>query len=982
MTVKGEDAPSESSAQEQAQYMNSEGSLRVIKRDGNVVAFDGNKIVAAITKAFIAVEGTDFTTASHVRKQIQQLANSVSERVTRGTPEGGAVGIEDIQDQVELALMRAELQRIARAYVIYRQNRAEKRLEEEREQFQLADTTLRYTRADGTKAPLEKGVWADVLDEVTAGLGEVDADKLFANMVQNAHNEMTEQEVFSLLTLTAKDLIETEPEYSFVASRLLLVRLKLEVADFLIPDLVFPNGQVSRASANDLYSAAFPAFIRRGVELGFLNPELAQFDLGQLANSLDPDRDLQFAYLGLQTLYDRYFIHSEETRIELPQIFFMRVAMGLALNETDREARAIEFYETLSSFTFMSSTPTLFNSGSVRSQLSSCYISTVPDDLGGIYGSIHDNAMLSKWAGGLGNDWTRVRAMGSYIRGTNGKSQGVVPFLKVVNDTAIAVNQGGKRKGAVCSYLETWHLDIEQFLELWKNTGDERRRTPEMHTANWIPDLFMERVFNKQPWTLFSPHDVPDLHELYGQEFRVAYEDAEARTRSGEIKQFKVVPAEKLWHSIIDMLYETGHPWITFKDAINIRSPQQHSGVIHSSNLCTEITLNTSDDEIAVCNLGSLNLAKHVDEHGDLDYDKLHTTVRTAIRMLDNVIDINYYAVPTARNSNMRHRPIGLGLMGFQDALYAKRIPYCSDAAVQFADNSMEAISYFAIEASSDLAKERGTYHTYDGSLWSKGMLPIDTLSKLREERSNEEFAQFDMSTTMDWDTLRDKVKSQGMRNSNVMAVAPTATIANITGVNMSIEPMLFNLFVKANLSGNFTIVNPHLIKDLKKLAIWDEVMRVDLKANNGSVQEIDRIPKDLKELYMTAYELDQNWLVESAARRQKWIDQSQSLNLHAARPHGRVIDEMYRNAWKYGLKTTYYLRTLSASDTEKSTVDDDDSLISVHAPTSTESPPATGSSTTHRSSTVAPNASSMPSIASMLPNACSIDDPDCDACE
>lgn len=965
--------------------MNIAGSLRVIKRDGTVVPFDGAKIVAAITKAFIAVEGSAYVTAKSVLEQIQLLASSVTERIARGNPDGGTVDIEDIQDQVELALMRAELQRIARAYVIYREQRAEKRREKERSTFELSDNTLQFVRKDGTIAPLERSVWSGVLDEICGGLTEVDRDHLFEEMLNDAHNEITEQEVFSLLTMTACSMIEEEPEYSSVAARVLFVCLRSEVLDYLLPGETQVQAHSNSPDMSDVYTLALPAFIERGIDLGFLNPDLGQFDLHELARALKPDRDAQFSYLGLRTLYDRYFLHSDGTRFELPQIFFMRVAMGLALNETYREARAIEFYDILSSFDFMSSTPTLFNSGTVRSQLSSCYISTVPDDLEGIYNSIHDNAMLSKWAGGLGNDWTRVRALGSYIRGTNGKSQGIVPFLKVVNDTAVAVNQGGKRKGAVCSYLETWHLDIEEFLELRKNTGDDRRRTPDMHTANWIPDVFMERVVNKDSWTLFSPHDVPSLHELHGIEFRRAYEEAEAKTRTGEIKLYKTVNAVDLWRKMIGALYETGHPWMTFKDPINIRSPQKHAGVIHSSNLCTEITLNTSDNEIAVCNLGSVNLANHVGEQGDLDYDKLHSTVRTAIRMLDNVIDINYYAVTAARNSNVRHRPIGLGLMGFQDALYIKRIPYCSKAAVQFADNSMEAISYFAIEASADLAAERGTYSTYEGSLWSQGILPIDSLQLLQQERGNPDYCEFDISATMDWAALRDKVQQQGMRNSNVMAIAPTATIANITGVTQSIEPTYQNLFVKANLSGNFTVVNPFLVRDLKKLQMWDRVMSVELKANNGSVQRNDRLPDDLKDLYKTAFELDQQWVLECASRRQKWIDQSQSLNLYCAKATGPLLDSIYRSAWKLGLKTTYYLRSLGATDAEKSTLENDDSLISVRATVNEQGgAQPTAAKVAPPSQTMAESVAGSPmgSVSVPPPPACSIDDPDCEACQ
>jgi len=642
----------------------------------------------------------------------------------------------------------------------------------------------------------------------------------------------------------------------------------------------------TQAEMETYYPQALKAFIERGIELELLAPNLADFDLDMLGEALQAERDLQFTYLGLQTLYDRYFIHSDEVRFELPQIFFMRVAMGLATREDDRNARAIEFYRLLSSFDYMSSTPTLFNSGTLRPQLSSCYLTTVPDDLFGIYGAIQDNAMLSKFAGGLGNDWTPVRALGAYIKGTNGKSQGIVPFLKVVNDTAVAVNQGGKRKGAVCAYLETWHMDIEEFLDLRKNTGDDRRRTHDMNTANWIPDLFMKRVFEDGDWTLFSPNDVPDLHDLYGKAFEERYEHYEQMARNGELKLHKTLKAQNLWRKMLGMIFETGHPWMTFKDPCNLRSPQQHCGVVHSSNLCTEITLNTNSEEIAVCNLGSVNLPQHI-ENGELNLEKLRGTVRTAIRMLDNVIDINYYSVPQAETSNFRHRPIGLGLMGFQDALYKIDAPYGSENAVSFADRSMEAISYFAIEASSELAAERGSYSSYEGSLWSRGIFPLDSLDILIEQRG-EQYIDVNRDKTLDWDTLKAKVASAGMRNSNVMAIAPTATIANITGVSQSIEPTYQNLYVKSNLSGEFTVVNPYLVKDLKSRDLWDKVMVNDLKYFDGSVQTIDRVPADLKAKYATAFEVEPRWLVDSASRRQKWSDQAQSLNLYINNASGK----------------------------------------------------------------------------------------------
>jgi len=684
---------------------------------------------------------------------------------------------------------------------------------------------------------------------------------------------------------------------------------------------------------------------------------------------------LQFDYLGLQTLYDRYFLHVRKTRIELPQTFFMRVAMGLTLNEIDREARAIEFYEVLSSFDFMSSTPTLFNSGTLRSQLSSCYLTTVPDDLDGIYESIKENALLSKFAGGLGNDWTRVRALGSHIKGTNGESQGVVPFLKVVNDTAVAVNQGGKRKGAVCTYLETWHLDIEEFLELRKNTGDDRRRTHDMNTANWIPDLFMRRVMEKGEWTLLSPSDAPDLHDKFGTDFEKAYLAYEDKARRGEIKPSRTVQAADLWRKMLTMLFETGHPWITFKDACNVRSPQQHAGVVHSSNLCTEITLNTSDTETAVCNLGSVNLLQHLKDgpNGkEIDHDKLKRTISTAMRMLDNVIDINYYAVKKARDSNLRHRPVGLGVMSFQDSLYALRISYASKEAVEFADRSMEAICYYAYWASTELARERGKYSSYKGSLWDQGILPPDTLDLLARERGG--YVEVDRSSTLDWDALRRKIAQDGMRNSNCVAIAPTATISNIIGVDASIEPCFGNLSVKSNLSGEFTIINAYLVRDLKRLGLWDDVMVMDLKHFDGSLRPIDRVPQDIKALYATAFEVETEWLVEAAARRQKWIDQAQSLNIYMSGASGKKLDETYKLAWLRGLKTTYYLRTISATHAEKSTVQ--------AGQLNAVSSGASGGGMSAMEAAAAAARAQMDATPATDIKFCGVDDPTCEACQ
>tara|TARA_Y100001947_G_C10350397_1_gene310579 strand:+ start:5685 stop:8636 length:2952 start_codon:yes stop_codon:yes gene_type:complete len=943
------------------------GQIRVIKRNGTVVPYAEDKIAVAITKAFLAVEGGTAAASPRIRELVARLAEQVSSIFKRRLPSGGTIHIEDVQDQVELALMRSGEHKVARTYVLYREERARARDAEDVNPTTEKPIAINVVRRDGDRAALDVGRIQTLVSEACEGLEDVDAHRILTESLSNMYDGISEVDVATSLLITARTLVEEEPNYTFVTARLLLDQLRTETLEFLdVRTQGQEDYQATHSQMLDTYGKAFQAFIHRGIELELLAPELERYDLVRLGSSLIPERDLQFNYLGLQTLYDRYFLHSNEVRFELPQIFFMRVAMGLAMQEEEPEERAVEFYELLSSFDFMSSTPTLFNSGTLRSQLSSCFLTTVSDDLDGIYSAIRDNAMLSKWAGGLGNDWTPVRALGAYIKGTNGKSQGVVPFLKVVNDTAVAVNQGGKRKGAVCSYLETWHLDIEEFLELRKNTGDDRRRTHDMNTANWIPDLFMKRVFEDGDWTLFSPNDVPDLHDLHGSAFETRYLNYEALTQTGELELYKRVKAQDLWRKMLSMLYETGHPWITFKDSCNTRSPQQHIGVVHSSNLCTEITLNTSADEIAVCNLGSINLAQHVTESGHFDTEKLKKTVRTAIRMLDNVIDINYYAVPAARTSNMRHRPVGLGIMGFQDALYRKRIGYASDAAVEFADESMEAISYYAIESSSELAEERGSYTSFEGSLWSQGILPIDSLERLQNERGKE-YLDVNLDTRFDWDDLRTRVKTHGMRNSNVMAIAPTATIANITGVTQSIEPTYQNLFVKSNLSGEFTVVNPHMVHDLKRQGLWDSVMVNDLKYYDGSLQTIDRIPADLKQLYATAFEVEPRWLVDAASRRQKWIDQAQSLNLYIANASGKKLDIMYRMAWMRGLKTTYYLRALSATSTEKSTVIGDGALNAVASDIS---------------SAAGINQGAHMGEPAEVPQACTIDDPDCEACQ
>lgn len=883
-------------------------NYQIIRRNGAVVPFEPSKIGIAMMKAFLAVHGTQGAASASVRETVDVLTQNVVRALVRSRPGGGTFHIEDVQDAAELGLMRSGHHEVARAYVLYRERRAQERAKQQQDHAPAAPQFHVLDR--GQRVPLDIEALKALIVDACTGLGaDVKPEPIVAETQRNLYDGVPLDEVYKASILAARTLIEKEPDYTFVTARLLLHTIFKEVVGQEVP-------QAERAAA---YADNFPLFIKKGVDNDLLDEKLLQYDLKRLGAALKAERDLKFDYLGLQTLYDRYFLHVRKTRIELPQAFFMRVAMGLALNEIDREARAIEFYEVLSSFDFMSSTPTLFNSGSLRSQLSSCYLTTVPDDLDGIYESIKENALLSKFAGGLGNDWTRVRALGSHIKGTNGESQGVVPFLKVVNDTAVAVNQGGKRKGAVCAYLESWHLDVEEFLELRKNTGDDRRRTHDMNTANWIPDLFMRRVMEKGDWTLFSPSNVPDLHDKFGAEFERAYLAYEEKAKRGEIKPSKTIPASDLWRKMLSMLFETGHPWITFKDACNVRSPQQHAGVVHSSNLCTEITLNTSDTETAVCNLGSVNLLQHLKD-GKIDQEKLKRTITTAMRMLDNVIDINYYAVKKARDSNMRHRPVGLGVMGFQDALYELRIPYASKDAVQFADESMEAVCYYAYWASTELARERGKYSSYKGSLWDKGVLPLDTLNLLADARG-EQYVDVDRSATLDWDALRRKIAADGMRNSNCVAIAPTATISNIIGVDASIEPCFGNLSVKSNLSGEFTVINHYLVRDLKRLGLWDDVMVMDLKHFDGSLRPIDRVPQDVKALYATAFEVEPVWLVEAAARRQKWIDQAQSLNIYMAGASGKKLDETYKLAWLRGLKTTYYLRTTSATQAEKSTV-------------------------------------------------------------
>jgi ribonucleoside-diphosphate reductase alpha chain len=939
--------------------------MQVIRRNGAVSKFDASKISVAMTKAFLAVEGHGAAASRRVHEIVEQLTAEVVDALSRRMSEGRTFHIEDVQDQVELALMRSEHHKVARAYVLYREERTRQRAEQEAAKAARpsGEPSLRVTLANGVQVPLDIARVRLIIEEACAGLEGVVAASVLAETQRNLYDGIGEGELALASVMAARTLVEQEPNYAYVSARLLLDKLRSEVLSYV-------EGSPANASQADMavrYGEYFPAYIKTGIKAELLDPDLARFDLKKLAAALKPERDLAFQFLGLQTLYDRYFLHVRGNRIELPQAFFMRVAMGLALREIDREARAIEFYDLLSSFDFMASTPTLFNSGTLRPQLSSCFLTTVPDDLDGIFKSVKDNALLAKYSGGLGNDWTRVRGLGAHIKGTNGESQGVVPFLKVANDTAIAVNQGGKRKGAVCAYLETWHIDIEEFLDLRKNTGDDRRRTHDMNTANWVPDLFMQRVEQDGEWTLFSPDETPDLHDLYGKAFAERYAFYEAKAARGEIRVFKQIRATDLWRRMLTMLFETGHPWITFKDPCNLRSPQRHAGVVHSSNLCTEITLNTSDDETAVCNLGSVNLLNHVRD-GRLDEARLERSVTTAMRMLDNVIDINFYTIPEARRSNLRHRPVGLGLMGFQDALQAMRVAIASDAAVAFADISMEAISYYAISASVDLAAERGRYPSFDGSLWSRGILPINSIELLAEARDG---LAMDRGTTHDWNSLRERVKTTGMRNSNVMAIAPTATISNICGVAQSIEPAYQNLYVKSNMSGDFTVVNAFLVRDLKARGLWDEVMVNDLKYFDGSVGAIDRIPADIKALYATAFEIDSAWLIEAASRRQKWIDQAQSLNLYIANPSGKKLDALYRLAWVRGLKTTYYLRSRSATHVEKSTLRVTDGKLNAvaAAPVLSAGAPI-----------IVPSAVTAPDLSGAV--ACSIDNPECEACQ
>ena len=894
--------------------------LQVRKRDGRIIEFDETRIYLALEAALKADAGLeqDEPAPESMQADAQLLTHEVVERCLVRLSRNESLEIERIQDVVEEKLMAGGFHGAAKRYIVYREERRKARaIRGDRTVEGAVQEQVFVTLPDGEKEVLDPSrLKRDIYGACRGVEDKCQANDLFNETMRNLYDGVHTEEIDKALVMSAKARIETEPAYTYVAARLLLNQIYEEVLPKFDSPVELPQ----------LHRDHFADYLRQGVDAARLSPDLLKYDLAKLADAFVLERDQQFAYMGIQTIYDRYLIHIGGTRIETPQYFYMRVSMGLAMNEANREERAIEFYHALSSFRFMSSTPTLFNAGTLHPQLSSCYLSTVDDDLESIFKLVADDARLSKWAGGLGNDWTNIRATGSHIKGTNGESQGVIPFLKVANDTAVAVNQGGKRKGAMCAYLETWHLDIEDFMDLRKNTGDERRRTPDMNTANWIPDLFMKRVKAGGEWTLFSPNDVADLHDLYGAAFEKRYAEYEAMAKDGEIKHTKTVQAEDLWRKMLMSLFETGHPWITFKDPSNVRSPQDHMGVVHSSNLCTEILLNTSAEETAVCNLGSVNLTAHIKD-GELDEELIASTVRTAIRMLDNVIDINYYPTPEARTANMRHRPVGMGVMAFQDALYKLRIPYSSEAAVAFADRSMEMISYYAILTSSELAAERGTYESYEGSKWSRGLLPIDTIELLEQERGGS--LTVDRSAQMDWTPVRESIAQHGVRNSNTMAIAPTATIANIIGVSQSIEPTYKNMYAKANLSGEFTVVNNYLVEQLKERNLWDAQMVQDLKYYDGSVLKIDRIPDDMKDIFRTSFEIDSKWLIACAARRQKWIDMGQSLNLYfdlrqvpEGGKTGRILSDMYFFAWEAGLKTTYYLRTLGATNIEKSTVD------------------------------------------------------------
>ena len=919
---------------------------KIRKRNGAVVEFDRVRIERAIEKACGA---TGVTVSTEFYSSVtDDVATIIEQKFGARIP-----GVEDIQDIVEMMLAERGFFEVAKAYILYRQEHRQLR---ERKRDELLEKIQRreidVKKRSGEVVEFNVREIEKAITNCCEGVGDkIDVVGLIRDTKLSVYDGISTAEINQAIIMSMRARIERNPIYSALAAR------------FLYNDLY--KAVLGADEFNDGFHAShqeqFRSKIKDGIDAGRLDSRLMEFDLDRLTAELRPERDRLFSYLGAQVLYDRYFLKNLDQQIlETPQYFWMRIAMGLALGEeTDRDDWALKFYDVISSLHYVPSTPTLFHAGTNHAQMSSCYLTTVSDDLSHILKCIGDNAQLSKWSGGLGNDWTSIRGTGARIRSTNVGSQGVVPFLKIVDATTAAINRSGKRRGATCVYLECWHYDFEDFLELRKNTGDERRRTHDTNTASWIPDLFMKRVNEGKDWTFFSPDETPDLHDLYGRAFEERYEEYERMAAEGEIRLYRQKPAVDLWRKMITLLFETGHPWITFKDACNVRSPQDHVGVVHSSNLCTEITLNTSTDETAVCNLGSINLSQHMND-GGLNRDRLKYTIRMAIRMLDNVVDLNFYPTEEARNANLRHRPIGLGVMGLQDAVFMSNLPFDSDEAVAFSDELQEYISYHAILTSSELAKEKGAYASYEGSKWSRDLFPIDTLTMLEEERGLA--TGVDKTVRMDWTAVRAHVAEHGMRNSNTMAIAPTATIANISGCFPSIEPIYKNMYVKSNFSGEFTIVNQYLVRELEAMGLWTEELMEKIKYYDGSVQPIKELPESIRSKYKEVFEIDPLWIVKHAAHRGKWIDQSQSVNVFTTSLSGKAISDIYMGAWRMGLKTTYYLRTLAASSIEKSTLEQAGKQS------------AAGAAHTGADENAVP--------ATQVTNACAIDDPTCEACQ
>ena len=922
--------------------------VMVVKRNGEVVDFDPKRIQHAIKKAMLS-SGKEIPN-SEIEKIVSDVNLEIQGRFVDLFP-----NVENIQDIVEKHLVKSSAYEVAKEYILYRAKRQKEREEELKQNIQkslLGKLTVK--RTDGRTTLFDMSMLKEDVKRAAKGVeDQVSIDLIAKEVIKNIYDGITTKDLMKAAVLSAVSFIEKDPAYSLVAARLFQNRLFKEVNGTNLQDDSMGMG----------YRESFVKGIKKGVEEGIMDKRLLDFDLEKLSYALKLERDDLLEFISIQTLYERYFVKHKEKRLELSQGFWMRVAMGLSLDEADKNQKALEFYNIMSQLRYIPSTPTLFHAGLSHPQLSSCYLTTVMDDLNHIFKSLSDNAQLSKWSGGLGNDWTNIRATGAMIKATGVESQGVVPFLKIANDVTVAINRSGKRRGATCAYLETWHLDIQDFLDLKKNTGDERRRTHDMNTANWIPDLFMKRVEADENWTLFSPDETSDLHDLYGAKFEKRYMEYEKKAQNGELHRHKVISAKKLWRKMLSMLFETGHPWIVFKDACNVRSPQDHAGVIHSSNLCTEITLNTSEKETAVCNLGSVNLSNHVIE-GKLDEKMVETTIKTAMRMLDNVVDLNFYPTIEAKNANMKHRPVGLGIMGFQDALFKLRIPFNSPAALKFADNSQELISYYAIQSSSELSKERGPYESFPGSKWDRSIFPVDTISMLEDERG--EKINVSKEETLDWSSVKEHVRQHGIRNSNTMAIAPTATISTISGCLPCIEPIYKNIYVKANMSGEFTIINKYLVSDLKKNNLWNQEMIDQLKYHDGNLTMIAAIPQDLKDLYKESFEIDPELCIKMTAVRGKWIDQSQSHNVFMKGASGSKLNNIYFSAWKHGLKTTYYLRTLAASQIEKSTLD-----ASKYGFTQKRE---------YKESTVQQVVATTP--ASQVGKACSIMEPDCEACQ